>query len=114
MKNIFIKSMVNKRVVFWILLIGHIFVVPAKADVVEDAAESSWKKVSQKAQASVWTRDVKGSSIREVKLEVLFDAPVQQIWKTNRQFTQATNKERLMIQAAAATRPATSPPSRHT
>lgn len=44
--------------------------------------KDGWKKVSSKKQAAVWTRDVEGSKIREVKLIATINAPVEQVWKT--------------------------------
>ena len=51
---------------------------------IEADDKAQWKKVSSKDQASVWTREVIDSPIKEVKLVVTFQAPVEQVWKTIR------------------------------
>lgn len=54
----------------------------AEVQRLQPASEGHWQKASSKGQGVVWTRVVPGTAIKEVKLEAIIDAPVEQVWST--------------------------------
>lgn len=89
-------SLLSYSVSSWLkknhLLIG-LFIVsaalstPALADAqrIQPAPGANWQKASSKGAGVVWTRVVPGTAIKEVKLETIIDAPVEQVWSTIKQ-----------------------------
>ncbi|NRB40374.1 MAG: cyclase [Pseudomonadales bacterium] len=61
---------------------GFLFIIFSGHAFAESSNDAKWKKVSSKKQAVVWARDVEGTAIKEVKLEAVIHAPVEQVWKT--------------------------------
>ncbi|MBY5992311.1 START domain-containing protein [Ferrimonas balearica] len=55
----------------------------AQADTVriEPAPGDNWRSASNKGQAEVFTREVPGTAIREVKMVATIDAPVVKVWE---------------------------------
>ncbi|GAA5189875.1 START domain-containing protein [Ferrimonas gelatinilytica] len=56
--------------------------LPAKPARIEPAPGGDWSQASRKGENSVWTRNVPGTPIKEVKLEAVVDAPIDQVWRT--------------------------------
>ncbi|AQS38702.1 polyketide cyclase / dehydrase family protein [Shewanella psychrophila] len=54
----------------------------AEVQRVQAAPGDTWDKASTRGQAVVWTREVPGTSIKEVKLEAVIDAPIERVWRT--------------------------------
>ncbi|WP_256717964.1 START domain-containing protein [Shewanella sp. UCD-KL12] len=69
---------------FAVLILFCLLLSPAKAEQtrVMPSSGEGWVKASTKRDASVWTREVAGTSVKEVKLEAVIDAPVEQVWRT--------------------------------
>ncbi|MBY6187641.1 SRPBCC family protein [Marinobacter hydrocarbonoclasticus] len=58
--------------------------LPLKADTqvrIEPAPGGKWELASDKRGAQVYTRKVPGTPVKEVKMEALIDAPVEQVWR---------------------------------
>ncbi len=49
---------------------------------IEPAPGDNWSQASKKGESSVWTREVPGTAIKEVKLEAVVNAPIGQVWRT--------------------------------
>ena len=69
----------------FLLCIAAIFFsceIHAEVQRVQAAPGDNWQKASARGQGVVWTREVPGTSIKELKLEAIIDAPIEQVWRT--------------------------------
>ncbi|SHH96312.1 START domain-containing protein [Ferrimonas marina] len=65
-----------------LLLAGLMWLAPVQAERIAPAPGDDWQRASRKGDNSVWTREVPGTAVKEVKLEAVIDAPVEQVWRT--------------------------------
>ncbi|GAA4871651.1 START domain-containing protein [Ferrimonas pelagia] len=49
---------------------------------IEPASGGHWSQASQKGENRVLTRQVPGTAVKEVKLEAVINAPIEQVWTT--------------------------------
>ncbi|MBW3140535.1 START domain-containing protein [Ferrimonas balearica] len=75
--------MVTRRIGSLVLALAFTGLVQAADTVrIEPAEGGQWELASDRGQAQVFTRKVPGTKVKEVKMEAVIDAPVEQVWQT--------------------------------
>nr|WP_041420261.1 START domain-containing protein [Shewanella violacea] len=76
--------MTSVKLVLLLCIAGLLFSyeIHAESQRIQAAPGNNWHKASVRGQAVVWTREVPGTSIKELKLEAIIDAPIEQVWRT--------------------------------
>lgn len=73
-----------------------------------ERGKGAWKEVQDDDGITVWTRDVQGSSVREVKAQGAIDAPIDRIWDVLVSVEKYTEFMPYVLEAKVLERPSAS------